>query len=178
MAALAAILAAIRDAPGTGRQHAENRGNGMKRIIAAACLIAAATPAYAGNPKDHTFHFDTTRKASQACADPTVLPQLVVDLEVDRANQRTDVDEDMLKLLNKGHCQPLIPALDHDHWSFVHTGVVTRFGKPTTVVLMQYVLGSPEVAQAHSQTGDLANGGGMWFLPDDLVDDARHHPGR
>ena len=113
----------------------------LAAILASNSRRSRNRSAYAGNPKDHTFHFDTTRKASQACADPTVLPQLAIDLEVDRANQRTDVDEDMLKLLNKGHCQPLIPALDHDRWSFVRSGVVTRFGKPTTVVLMQYGAG-------------------------------------
>jgi hypothetical protein len=152
----------------------------MRNLITAAALICLglATPAHAAD-KDRVFHFDKTKEAGgEACADPTVLPQVVVDFEVDRANHRQDVDHDLLDLLKKGRCQPLLPT-DTDQWRFVRTTVVFRFEKPTTVVLMRYVPvpSKPELAQAYSQLDDQTNGGGFWFLPSDLVDDAGHHPG-
>jgi hypothetical protein len=152
----------------------------MKGILILMCIVALLPSAHAAdNPKDRVFHFDTTKEArGAACADPTVLPQVVVDFEVDRANHREDLDHDLLDLLKKGRCQPLLPT-DNDQWRFVRTSVVYRFEKPTTVVLMRYVPvpSKPELAQAYSQLGDQTNNGGFWFLPSDLVDDAGHHPG-
>jgi hypothetical protein len=48
-------------APGTGRQYAQNRGNGIKRIIAAACLISIIGPARAADTQWYILWASTGR---------------------------------------------------------------------------------------------------------------------